>query len=210
MTDIAQAFDGEPEKLPADIPRLTTMARRAVMLEREMALLEEAMSNARKEYLDLTRVQLPDVMAEIGLNSFTLADGSKLKVEDFIEGSLPKDPAARASAVTVLESIGGESMIRNEVVVPFERKQHNVAVNLARELQDRGLQVRVQQDVHHMTLKSFVREKLAHGEEVPFEKLGVFVGRRAVVKLAGQDPEGGEHLRERLKASVEHEAAKKK
>ena len=182
MSDIAQAF--EPEKQPADVPRLRAMAHQAVNLERQLTLLEAEMSRVRKEYLDLTRVQLPDVMAELGFNSFTLADGSKIKVEDMIEGSLPKDPVARASAVTILESIGGESMIRNEVVVPFERKEHNVAVNLARELQDRGLNVRVQQDVHHMTLKSFVREKLAHGEEVPFEKLGVFVGRRAVVKLA--------------------------
>ena len=182
MSDIAIAF--QPEKPPADIPRLTAMAHEAVNLERQLAMLEAETSRLRKEYLDLTRVQLPDIMAEIGLSSFTLADGSRLKVEDMIEGSLPKDPVARASAVAILESIGGAEMIRNEVVVPFERKQHNVAVNLARELQDRGLMVRVQQDVHHMTLKSFVREKLSHGEEVPFEKLGVFVGRRAVVKLA--------------------------
>ena len=179
--EVAQAF--EPEKLLADIPRLTAMARNAVNLERQLEMLEAEISRVRKEWLDLTRVQLPDVMAEIGLHSFTLADGSRLRIEDMIEGSLPKDPAARASAVSILESIGGGEMIRNEVVVPFERRQHNVAVNLARELQDRGLTVRVQQDVHHMTLKSFVREKLSHGEEVPFEKLGVFVGRRAVVKL---------------------------
>ena len=182
MTDIAQAF--QPEKPPAYMPRLRTMATDAVMLERQIALLDKSLSEARKKYLELTRVQLPDIMAELGFNSFTLSDGSKIKIDDMIEGSLPKDPVARAAAVTILESIGGEEMIRNEVVVPFERKQHNVAVNLARELQDRGLNVRVQQDVHHMTLKSFVREKLAHGEEVPFEKLGVFVGRRANVKLA--------------------------
>ena len=182
MSDIAQAF--QPEKPPADIPRLTAMAHTAVNLERQLEMLEAELSRVRKEWLDLTRVQLPDIMAEIGLTSFTLADGSRLRIEDMIEGSLPKDPVARASAVAILESIGGGEMIRNEVVVPFERKQHNVAVNLARELQDRGLVVRVQQDVHHMTLKSFVREKLSHGEEVPFEKLGVFVGRRAVVKLA--------------------------
>lgn len=182
MSDLAQAF--EPEKVEVDLNRLTTMAHQAVNLERQLVMLEAEMSRVRKEYLDLTRVQLPDVMAEIGVQSFVLADGSKIKVEDMIEGSLPKDPVARASAVTILESIGGGEMIRNEVVVPFERKQHNIAVNLARELQDRGLNVRVQQDVHHMTLKSFVREKLSHGEEVPFEKLGVFVGRKAVVKLA--------------------------
>lgn len=181
MSDIAQAF--QAEKPPADIPQLTAMARDAVQLERQMEVLERTLSETRKKYLDLTRVQLPDVMAEIGLTSFQLADGSRLKIEDFIEGSLPRDPIARDTAINVLVGAGGDTMIRNEVVIPFERRQHNEAVSLAQELQARGLPVKIEQDVHHMTLKSFVRDKLSHGEELPYEKLGIFVGRRAVVKL---------------------------
>jgi hypothetical protein len=38
-----------------------------------------------------------------------------------------------------------------------------------------------QNDVPHMTLKAFARERLRNGEEVPLELLGWFAGRKASI-----------------------------
>jgi hypothetical protein len=148
---------------------------------------EEEMDKLRKQLNELRFSQLPDLMLEAGLTAFRLTDNSTVRVEDYVQGSLPKDKANRAAAIIVLETNGGEALIKNQVIANFERKEHNAALAIARELQDRGLAVSLQQDVHHSTLQAFVREKLKHGESLPYEKLGIFVGRRAVIKPAGEE-----------------------
>jgi len=184
VSDIARAFDEPAEIGLAPLAEIVKSAERAVLLERIAAEMEEELTKVRKELNDLKFVRIPDAMAEAGLTSFALKDGSKVKVEDFVQGSLPKDPLQRALAVSVLESHDGAALIRNQVVVPFEKKDHNRAIHLARELEDRGLTVNVTHDVHAQTLQAFVREKLRAGEQLPWESLGIFVGRRAKITPA--------------------------
>lgn len=175
------------EPAPATLREITRVAEQAVDLEQTIKELEQQLDVLRVDLNALRFDRLPGLMIEAGLTAFQLADGSKVAVEDYIQGSLPKDPVNRASAIGVLEAAGGEALIRNQVICNFEKKQHNRAIEVARELQDRGLDVRIQQDVHHSTLQAFVREKLRHGEELPYEKLGIFVGRRAVIKPADNE-----------------------
>jgi len=184
VSGIVEAFDVEPTSGKEVLAEIVAKAERAVHLERRIADREEELNVLRKELNDLKFSQIPDAMAEAGLTSFALKDGSKVKVEDYVQGSLPKDAAARAAAVIVLEAHDGAALIRNQVVVPFEKKEHNRAISLARELQDRGLAVSLTQDVHASTLQAFVREKLRGGEQLPWEKLGIFVGRRAKITPA--------------------------
>ena len=184
MSDILKVFDVEPTSGKEVLAAIVAKAERAIALEREVEAAEEKLNTMRKELNDLKFSQIPDAMAEAGLTSFALKDGSKVKVEDYVQGSLPKDVAARAAAVIVLEAYDGAALIRNQIVVPFEKKEHNKAISLARELQDRGLAVSMTQDVHASTLQAFVREKLRAGEQLPWEKLGIFVGRRAKITPA--------------------------
>lgn len=167
---------------PATLQQITQLAQLAVHLERTIAEQERKLDLMRVELRSLRMDQIPALMIEAGLHSFELEDNSTVEIEDYVQGSLPKDPVNRATAIAVLEGHGGEALIRNQVVCDFDKKQHNVAIAIARELQDRGLDVKVQQDVHHSTLQAFVREKLRHGEKLPYEKLGIFAGRRAVIK----------------------------
>lgn len=184
MSDIAHTFDVPDETGTASLAEIVKTAERAVVLERVAEEMEEELTAVRKELNDLKFIRIPDAMAEAGLTSFTLQDGSKVKVEDFVQGSLPKDPLQRALAVSVLESHDGAALIRNQVVIPFDKKDHNRAIHLARELEDRGLKVDVTHDVHAQTLQAFVREKLRAGEQLPWESLGIFVGRRAKITPA--------------------------
>lgn len=173
-----------PVAAPATLREITLAAEKALDLEMRIATGETQLDLLRKELNELRFAYLPDLMLEAGLSSFALEDGSSVKVEDYVQGSLPKDKQNRATAIAVLEAHGGEALIRNQVIADFEKKEHNKALSIARELEDRGLHVRVQQDVHHSTLQAFVREKMKAGEKMPYEQLGIFVGRRAVFKDA--------------------------
>lgn len=178
-----------PDPAPATLQQITAYAEQAVDLEELIQAGERHLEELRTRFNALRFDLLPGLMLEAGLASFALTNGSTVKVEDYVQGSLPKDKVNRATAINVLEMAGGEALIRNQVVANFEKREHNKALSIARELQDRGLDVHVQQDVHHSTLQAFVREKLRRGEELPYEKLGIFVGRRAVIKPAGGDDE---------------------
>ena len=190
MNDLNERILSErPQAAPDTLKEISRLATSAVHLERMIAIGEEEMDKLRKQLNELRFNQLPSLMLEAGLASFRLTDNSTVTVDDYVQGSLPKEPVQRASAISVLEAAGGEALIKNQVIAHFDKKEHNKALSIARELQDRGLDVRVQQDVHHSTLQAFVREKLKRGEELAWEKLGIFVGRRATVKPAGDDHE---------------------
>jgi sulfur transfer complex TusBCD TusB component (DsrH family) len=172
---------------PDTLKEISRIATSAVHLENMIRMGEEELDKMRTQLNAMRFDQLPSLMLEAGLASFRLTDGSTVSVEDYIQGSLPRDPIQRGSAIIVLEAAGGEALIRNQVVAQFEKREHNKAIAVAQELQARGLHVRVEQDVHHSTLKAFVREKLKRGEQIAYEKLGIFVGRRATIKPAGDD-----------------------
>lgn len=173
----------EAAKPVASLSELMALARRAVDLEATVKDLEEALKHQKGALNDIKTKLLPDAMASVGQTKFTADDGSEISIEDFVAGSLPKDPLKRQAALLELETNGGDGIIKNEIVLEFEKKQHNEALALAEELHDRGYDAKVKSNVHPQTLMAFVREKLRNGEKVEAEKLGCFVGRVAKIKL---------------------------
>jgi sulfur transfer complex TusBCD TusB component (DsrH family) len=175
-----------PSVAPDTLKEISRLATSAVHLERMVQMGEEELDKLRKQLNELRFDLIPNLMLEAGLASFKLTDNSTVSVDDYVQGSLPKARPERDAAIIVLEQAGGEALIRNQVIADFEKKEHNEAIAIAQELQARGLHVRVQQDVHHSTLQAFVREKLKRGEQLAWEKLGIFVGRRATIKPAAE------------------------
>lgn len=179
----ADVIGEEAAKPVASLSELVDLARRAVALEANVNDLEEALKTQKSALNEIKTKLLPDAMASVGQSNFTLDDGSTIAIEDFVAGSLPKEPLKRQAALLELESNHGEHIIKNEIIVQFEKKQHNEALTLAEELHDKGYDAKVQSNVHPQTLMAFVREALRNGEEINYEKLGCFVGRVAKIKL---------------------------
>ena|SRR5687768_3530106 len=175
------AFD-EPTST-GDLGSLLVMAKGLVAVEREVKELEALLKQRNGRATELKTQIIPDKMAEVGLSEFKTPEGDRLKVEDFVAGSLPKDPGKRAKAIETLEAMGGAGLIRNELMLTFEKSQHNEALALASELREKGFDVEVSSGVHHGVYCAFVREKLRNGEEVNAEALGIFVGRKTKVEL---------------------------
>lgn len=183
---LAAMIEEEAAKPVASLSDLVNLANRAVALEETVKDLEQAYKE-QKGLLHFIKTQrLPDAMFAVGQSEFTLNDGTKVTIEDFVSGSLPKeDPLKRQAAFVYLENTeGGADIIKNVVSMQFDKKQHNEALALAEELHDRGFDAKVTSDVHASTLKAFIREKLQNGEEIDYEKLGCQVGRTAKIKPA--------------------------
>lgn len=170
-----------------DTSHLRRLAKRAVLLDEDIEKVEKNLTSMKAELLELRREKIPMAMAELGFNEIKLDDGSKVAVSSFVHGSIPKDdPIKRAQAIALLEEHGGADLIKNELVVTFGRKDHNRAVALKEELAAAGYDTSITSSVHHATLSAWCREKVKHGEQLDFEKLGVFVGSDTKITLPGQ------------------------
>ena len=179
--DDVSAFDVAPVTKNADLNVLLAQAQELIGLEGQIEDLNGLLKKLTGRATELKTQIIPDKMAEIGLSEFATPDGHKLRVEDFVSGSLPKDVLHREKAIHELERLGGEGIIRNEITLTFEKSQHNEAMALADDLRAKGFNAVVTSGVHPQTYLAFVRECLRDGMEDNAENLGVFIGRKTKV-----------------------------
>lgn len=156
-----------------------------------IAGLEELLSSANARKNELKTKSIPDAMAALGSGEWVGEepdeDGKvpKVVMEDFVSGSLPKEPAYREAAIAWLEENGGAELLKTEISATFGKSQHNSALEifegLVKKAEEMGFMLTMDSGVHAQTYLAFMREKLKNGEQVPVEKLNLFVGRMAKV-----------------------------
>jgi len=167
--------------------RMMRMAAEVIEAEETIESLEENLADLKRRLNHLKTVELPDLMAENGMSSFTHSDsGRVIEVNDFVAGSLTKKAEDRKAALDWLAANGAADMIKTEITVEFGKTEHNMAKDLFAKLKADGYFVDENEGIHAQTLLAFVREKMRNGEEVPLETLGLYAGRVAKVKAAGK------------------------
>lgn len=206
MADIAsdeELFGGEEgATAPSNVvERLTAIARECGELEETIESLNEALKANSGRYNHLKQKVIVDLMAEAHMPEFTHIDpnsnlpGIKIKIADYVSGSLPKEEYEKEMAIEKLVEIGGGSLLTCSISMDFPKSKREEALKLfgqLYELWNEQADVEFKEGVHAGTLCAFVREKLKKGEEVPYEELGVHVGKVAKITPVGKD---GKRLR---------------
>jgi hypothetical protein len=182
MHDPFDVGEGPVSGPSAALDRLKKAAAEAIDIEAFIKSLEETLSDAKTKLHHARTKVLPDMMAEIGMSSFSLDDGTEFSIDNFVSGSLPKSVEGKAAAIKWLEENDAESLIKSDIKISFGRNQHNEFVNLREELTEKKYDLETGVGVHAGTLAAFVREKLEHGDEVPLELLGMYAGRIVKIK----------------------------
>lgn len=171
---------------PSDaLDRLNEKLGEAIALKESVDQMEEDLKAAKQQLNLLNTGTIPDMMAELGMEEVTQR-GWKIKVGEFVSGSLPKDSAARANAIRWLEEHDGGELLKTELKVAFSRSQHNEALSLAAQIEEDGYAPNVDSTVHPQTLMAFARERLKNGEPLDTEVLGLYTGRVAKFKKVGE------------------------
>ena len=159
---------------------VSSLAQDVSNWEGKGAELDEQLKTAKAKLLELTDRDLPDMMAEVGITNFTLADGSKLDVKQTYGARIPV--VHRDAAFAWLKEKGHDDIIKNLVSVPFGRGEDSLATDFINLAQKNGYAPDQKKEVHPQTLKAFVKEQLEKGQEVPMDLFGVFTGQRASIK----------------------------
>jgi len=166
----------------ADTGRLSNvsdLASKIIQMENKVSFLEEELKSSKKQLLELTDQDLPAAMEEINMESFTLSDGSEVKVVPTYGGTIRADD--RPQAHQWLRDNGYGDIVKNTISANFGMGEDNLAKDFYQSALDKGFQVDKKEAVHPMTLKSFVKEMTENGSEFPSDLFGAFIGKKTKI-----------------------------
>lgn len=158
--------------------RLTELARLQVAAESDVAQAEEWLKMAKEALRVINENALPELMDQMGMETFTTKDGIKVDVKETIRASIPK--AKAPEAMGWLRANGHNHMIKRQIsVIANSDKQGEEIVQLVK-----GYEFTDNATVHPMTLGAFVREQMEAGADLPLDLLGVFRQRVSKVQVS--------------------------
>jgi hypothetical protein len=180
---LTNLFEQEAEALRVgdeQVSGISSLARRAKQLSREVEDAETVLKGLKDQYRKLTEETLPEALAETGMTSFRMEDGSSITIKPYYSASISE--ARRAEAFQWLRDRGFDDIIKNTVSVRFGRGEAPLCERLITLLSENGFRSEEAEKVEPSTLKAWVRERVERGEEFPMELFGAYIGKRAEIK----------------------------
>ena len=142
-------------------------------LEDQMVNMEKDLKKLKEEADKIGSEIIPNLLAEQGLASLKLADGSSVDIKKSYNCTIKKDQVE--SAFQWLRDNGLGDIIKNEVAVQFGKGEDNKAEQLLGLAVREGYEPSQKQKVEPMTLKALFRERIEAGLDMPSEFFNTFV-----------------------------------
>ena len=156
-----------------DIQTLAAFCQELQGIENDIDSLEQQLK-AKKEAADkISSEVIPNLLAEQGLASLKLADGSGVDVKKTYSCTVKKDSVESAYNWLRENELG--DLIKNEVAVQFGKGEDNKAEQLLNLAAEEGYEPTQKQKVEPMTLKALFRERIEAGLDMPSEFFNTFV-----------------------------------
>ncbi len=188
MNDLLNMMEDDFEKTVSSVEKidqnkLTSVASvaKAIRVREELILdLEQKLKDEKKALLKMTDEDLPSLLAEAGLSSFTLDDGSKVEIKQTYGGSILVEN--RPKAFEWLRENEHGDIIKNKVSCQFGQGEDQEAEAFVRMAQSQGYPTDQKEEVHPQKLRAWIKEMVEKGNEFPMELFGAYIGQRAVIK----------------------------
>ena len=161
--------------------QLSVLCQEMMVQRGEVEKIEQQLTDAKKKLQELQAGRIPALMAELKLESLTLASGVKIVISRHVGCKF--DPATKFEALQWLDAQGHGSMIKHEVFVNFGRGEGELANKAAEALVNLGLKPSQVKDVHHATLAAWAKREVEAGHEVPANLFNLSIFDLAKVKV---------------------------
>jgi len=155
---------------------IKTLSHYCLMLqnyEDQLINMEKDMKKIKEQADKIGSEIIPNLLAEQGLASLKLADGSSIDIKKSYNCTIKKDQLE--SAFEWLRNNGLGDIIKNEVAVQFGKGEDNKAEQLLGLAVREGYEPSQKQKVEPMTLKALFRERIEAGLDMPSEFFHTFV-----------------------------------
>ena len=157
----------------SDITSLSNYCRELKAYEDEISQLEEQIKYKKNKADKISSEIIPNMLAEQGLSSLKLADGSSVEVKKAYNCTIVKDNMH--SAYNWLRENGLGDIIKNEVSVQFGKGEDNKAKHLLDLAVSNGYEPQQKTKVEPMTFKALYRERVEAGLDMPSDSFSLFV-----------------------------------
>ena len=184
LSEMASDGGDTPDKIDqlddGQLDGVSRLANEAAALEHKLAEQEQAMKETKAALHKITDEQLPEALEEMGIQKFTLTDGSEISVKPIYSASIPKD--RREEAFQWLRDHEFGDLVKNNVTVTFGRGEDADAKEFMNLCGSQGYVPDQLEKVEPMTLKAWLRERVEAGDAVPLDLFGAFISQRATNK----------------------------
>jgi len=158
------------------------LLREQLRLESVIEDTEEQLKGYKEHLRKLSGETIPEKMAELGMTSTEMYDGSKVEVVSDIKVSIPKvDLKRQAACYKWLEDNGLGDIIKNSVGISFGKGESNMATHLQETIKEMGLIPEVKVSVHPSTLKATIKKWHQEGKSVPDNTFSLFIGQKTKI-----------------------------
>ena len=164
------------------LSQLTALILNMREAELELAKREEEQKLATERLRKVAEVDIPELMASVGLQRFTTSDGFEVRVKKHYSAA-PK-VADRDAAYDWLEQNGHGGLVKRTVEVGFGVGQSEDAARLVAELEGRFNNVAKARKVEPASLKAWAKRQIEDGIQFPRDLFGVRIFDRAEVKTS--------------------------
>lgn len=159
--------------------QLSGHVRQMRSLEDEIADAESHIKALKQQKHSLATEIIPNLMDEMGIERLDV-DGVSVVRKNIVHASIPA--ARRDEAFEWLRANGCDDIIKNDVICSFTKGQDNEAGHVIGMLREQGYMPEQKTQVHPMTLKAFVRERLESGREIDLDLFGAYILNTAEIK----------------------------
>ena len=156
-----------------DIQTLASYCQELQTYENEIETLEQQIKFKKEKADKISSEIIPNMLAEQGLSSLKLADGSSIDIRKSYNCTIKKDQMELA--YNWLRENGLGDIIKNEVAVQFGKGEDNKAEQLLTLAEQEGYEPTQKQKVEPMTLKALFRERVEAGLDMPSNLFNFFI-----------------------------------
>ena len=170
-------FEKDQQKVAenTDLNALSVHVEKILDLDNQIEHQENVMKELKNQRDKISSETIPAILAEQGLQSLKLADGTVLEVNKKYSCTLPNDPQKKAAAYQWLRDQGLDDIIKNEVSVTFGRGEDDKANQLMDLAAGNGYEPNQREKVEPMTLKALYRERVEAGLDMPSDFFHLYV-----------------------------------
>ena len=179
-----------------DLKSLTEMIDNMLKNEKAIEDTKSALKVLEQAQRQLSEVDIPTKMKEIGMKEFVTNKGDKIKIKSFYTGYIPTIKAClksqelaerRQKCIDYLSKDENSSLVKNELSISFSKTQDNEAKDLKAELEKKGYAPTLNESVNANSLKSHINVVKEKGLEFDDELIKVFLKTETKIEKGNND-----------------------
>ena len=161
------------------LKEISDLAGLQLRQQAEVDKLTEQLKTATDKLRKTQEKDLPETMKAAGMEKFTTTESVSIEISETLYASISKKN--KPAAIKWLMKNGQSSLVKEDVIVLFDKGDHKKAEKLFMQLKKKNYPVVTNENINTGSVKSVIKEFLEQGEEVPLEIFGAYFHRKAVI-----------------------------